>query len=56
MIIKVPQQPVQYVPDKHPFGSVTDGDWVCGRCREAITGCALCAGEVVHVVRVKGHE
>lgn len=41
------------VPEVYPFGSITDGDWVCGRCRESITGCALCAGEIRSVVRVR---
>jgi len=46
------------VPERYPYGSITDGDWVCGRCGETITGCILCAGEVVNVVRAKGwgHE
>jgi hypothetical protein len=42
------------VPELYPFGSITDGDWVCGRCGETITGCAICAGEIVSVVRVRG--
>ena len=32
------------VPTSHPYGSITDGEWHCGRCGEDMTGCAFCAG------------
>jgi hypothetical protein len=35
------------VSEKYPFGGITDGTYVCGRCGESVTGCALCAGELV---------
>lgn len=46
------KQNTDRVPQTHTYGSVTDGEWVCGRCGDFLTGCALCAGEVRHVVPV----
>jgi hypothetical protein len=40
------------VPQSYPYGSITDGDWLCTRCLEPITGCALCAGEAVSVTHI----
>jgi hypothetical protein len=45
---------LEFVPVEPPFGGVTDGAWVCARCRETVTGCALCAGMAVHIVPVRG--
>ena len=39
------------VPEIPPYGGVTDGSVMCGRCREWITGCAMCAGETRMLVR-----
>lgn len=41
------------VPNKHPFGSPTDDEHVCSRCRAHSTGCALCAGELVSLIRLR---
>jgi hypothetical protein len=40
------------VPYNYPYGSITDGDWGCSLCREPLTGCALCAGETIEIVRL----
>lgn len=40
------------VPTRPPYGGPTDGDHVCGRCRESRTGCAICAGEPRRIVKV----
>jgi hypothetical protein len=39
------------VPERPPYGSITDGSYVCSRCGEAITGCFLCAGEPIALIR-----
>lgn len=41
------------VPNVAPYGSITDGEWICLRCRESITGCMLCAGEIRAVGRAR---
>lgn len=45
------EMPDDIVPMRHPYGSITDGDWMCGRCGGTITGCSLCAGEKRFLVR-----
>jgi len=45
----------EHVPEKYPFGGITDGTYVCGRCGESVTGCALCAGELVSLVKAKSN-
>lgn len=47
------QKQVDRVPEYPPFGSITDGEWICARCGESRTGCALCAGEIRHVVKYR---
>jgi hypothetical protein len=44
-------QKTEIVPVAHPYGGITDGTWVCSRCGESITGCMLCAGEAVSLVK-----
>lgn len=39
------------VPEKYPFGGITDGNWVCSRCGEPKTGCELCAGMNINLVQ-----
>lgn len=46
----------ELVPLTYPYGSITDGDWVCGRCNESKTGCGLCAGEPVWLVPYRGFQ
>lgn len=46
---------LQDVPYEHPYGSITDDEWICARCHMAITGCALCAGMKV-VLRKRRNE
>lgn len=38
------------VPLDPPYGGITDGEWICGRCKEERVGCALCAGMEVNLV------
>lgn len=40
------------VPTTYPYGSITDGTRVCIRCLEPVTGCALCAGEYIHLKEI----
>jgi len=40
------------VPVVYPFGSITDGSCVCSRCGQTLTGCYLCAGEVMSLIRL----
>lgn len=43
----------KYVPEEPPYGSITDLDYCCGRCGNQLTGCSLCAGLKIHVIRIK---
>lgn len=47
------EKEVDTVPTTHPYGSITDDDWVCSRCGANLTGCGLCIGMRVSVVRVR---
>ena len=40
------------VPLQPPYGSATDGVYVCARCGESMTGCALCSGLGIELVTI----
>lgn len=46
----------QVVPFVPPYGSITPEDIVCTRCGESKTGCSICAGHLVEVVKVYRDE
>lgn len=41
------------VPLDPPYGSITDGDWICTRCGEPKVGCYLCAGMTISVRQIR---
>lgn len=38
------------VPLDPSFGGITDGEWICVRCKKEKVGCALCAGMPIALV------
>ena len=41
----------EFVPLSYPYGSITDGTYKCSRCGMDLTGCALCAGQRIHLIK-----
>lgn len=41
----------EYVSTQGPWG-MTDGSYICSRCKEWTTGCSLCIGQPISLIRI----